>query len=288
MTAQESIPSGGTETYRSLCKLPVFRPVALKLLKTLAVGDPEVREITALLAADPGLSAEVMTMANSAMFGCTVPIRTIGRAVPVLGLERMKGIALTVAMQSFTRQLQDSEESRSAWRHSLAVAFVAEELAKPYAHTPEAGYTAGLMHDLGRFGLMAAYPCVSARAFSPVYDSGAQVLEEEQRLFGMDHCQAGACLMQVWGLPEEFQAITGRHHDEAAAGEVSTVGLVRAACLAADALGYEAVHKSALPALEEIAAGLSECPARVLAADGAGLRERVEERFASLDSTLRP
>lgn len=274
------------ETYRSLCRLPVFRPVALKLLKTLAIGEPEVREVTRLLESDPGLSTEVMTLANSALYGGSVPVRTIARAVTVLGLERMQSIALTVAMQSFTRSLQDTEGCRRAWRHSLGCAFAAEELAPAYGESRETGYMAGLMHDLGRFGLMAAYPCLTASSFAPEYEDEAHVLDEERRLFGMDHGQAGACLTQVWGLPVEFQAVAGRHHEAAAAGETNTVGLVRAGCLAADALGYEAVHKTAAPAMEAIAAELPEKVAA--AARGLDLAAAVAARFQILGNSLEP
>lgn len=281
---QSTVSSG--ETYRSLCRLPVFRPVALKLLKTLAIGEPEVRDVTRLLESDPGLSAEVMTLANSALYGPSAPVRTIDRAVMVLGLDRMQSIALTVAMQSFTRNLEDSEETRNSWRHSLGCAFAAEALAPAYGESPDSGYMAGLMHDLGRFGLMAAYPCLTASSSAPVYEDGAHVLEEERRLFGMDHAQAGACLTQVWGLPREFQTVAGRHHEEDAAAEVSTAGLVRAACLIADTLGYEAVRKTTTPALDEILASLPDAVAA--AARSLDFAKAVSGRFDDLGNSLEP
>lgn len=286
LSVRDVSPALSGETYRSLCRLPVFRPVALKLLKTLAIGEPEVREVTRLLESDPGLSAEVMTLANSAVYGSATPVRTIARAVTALGLERMQSIALTVAMQSFTRSLEDTMESRCAWRHSLGCAFAAEELAAAWGESREAGYMAGLMHDLGRFGLMAAYPCLSATAFAPVYDNGAQVLEEERRLFGMDHAQAGACLTQVWGLPGEFQVVAGRHHDADAARDSGGASLVWAACLAADALGYEAVRKTAVPALDVI---LSALPASIAGrARAIDLTRALSERFEALGTSLEP
>jgi HD-like signal output (HDOD) protein len=290
MTEQAAVatigPEASAETYRSLCRLPVFRPVALKLLKTLALGEPDVREVTRLLEADPGLSAEVMTLANSALYGSKTPVRTIARAVTVLGLERMQSIALTVAMQSFTRALGDNEESRSTWRHSLGCAFAAEELAGAYGASREAGYMAGLMHDLGRFGLMAAYPCLAAGSFSAAYENSAHVLAVERQLFGMDHAEAGACLTQVWGLPAEFQTVAGRHHDDAAAADTGVAGLVRAACMTADAVGYEAVRKVAAPGVDEIVAGL---PERVAAAVARlDLPGAVSRRFESLGASLEP
>jgi HD-like signal output (HDOD) protein len=147
---------------------------------------------------------------------------------------------------------------------------------------------AGLMHDVGRFGLMAAYPLISEQAFSTLYGTGADVLEEERRQFGMDHAQAGACLAQVWALPEEFRVVAAHHHEDGAARESNAVGLARAACLTADALGFEAVRKSAVPQLEEIAESLPERLGRALGDAARELGARVGERFQSLDSALAP
>lgn len=292
MPAHETeIPAAANagQTYESLCKLPVFRPVALKLLKTLACEDPEVRQITRLLTADPGLSAEVMTLANSALYGSTNTIRTIERAVLVVGMERMKSLALTVALQAFLRAVPESEATRAAWRHSMACAFAAEELGAAYGQPREAAYMAGLMHDLGRFGLLAAYPGRGEGAPVPVlYENGAAVLEEERRQFGMDHAQAGACLVQAWGLPEDFRAVAGHHHDEDAAAETTAVGLVRTACLVADALGYEGLGKAAVPDCAAIAGALPPRLSSALRQAECGLRERVDERFRQLDGALEP
>jgi putative nucleotidyltransferase with HDIG domain len=229
-----------------------------------------------------------MTLANSALYGSTTPIRTVGHAVLVLGLERMKSVALTAAMQTFTCRVPETEARRSAWRHSLACAFVAEELAAAYGQTREAAYMAGLMHDVGRFGLMAAYPLISGQAFSTLYGCGADALEDERRQFGMDHAQAGACLAQVWALPEEFRVVAAHHHEDGAARESNAVGLARTACLAADALGFEAVRKHAVPQFDEIAESLPKrlgCALRTAAGE---LGARLEERFQSLASTLTP
>jgi HD-like signal output (HDOD) protein len=171
----------------------------------------------------------------------------------------------------------------------MACAFAAEELGAAYGQPREAAYKAGLMHDLGRFGLMAAYAGRGEQPAVPVlYENGAAALEEERRQFGMDHAQAGACLVQAWGLPEDFRAVAGHHHDEDAAAETTAVGLVRTACLVADAMGYEGVPKSCVPACDEIADALPPRLSSALREAECGLRERLEERFRQLDGALEP
>ena len=274
------------ETKRSLCQLPVFRPVAVKLLKTLSQEDVEFRQVSRLLESDPSMSAEVMALANSTLYGTREPVTTMARAILVLGLDHIKAMAITIAMQAFRRASDDSEENRNAWRHSLTCAFAAEELAGAYRQSADAAYVMGLMHDVGRFGLISAYPALTAGTFGATYDSTAAMLDMERQAFGMDHCQAGSCLMQAWGLPPEFHAAATHHHGEEAARETGAVGLINAACRLADTMGMEAVHKSAALSLDEIAAAL---PPRAAARGNLErIQERVKEKFELLDSSLNP
>ena len=48
----------------ALCKVPVFRPVAIKLLSMLSKEDLEIFDIAEMLNSDPGFSAEFLTTAS--------------------------------------------------------------------------------------------------------------------------------------------------------------------------------------------------------------------------------
>src|SRR5438093_11102097 len=82
-----------------LCNLPVFRPVAVRLLSELAKGDPSLTRVRDLLNSDPAFSAEILTMANSAYYARHTRVDTVHRAVMVLGLERTRSLAASVALQ---------------------------------------------------------------------------------------------------------------------------------------------------------------------------------------------
>jgi HDOD domain len=68
------------------------------------------------------------------------------------------------------------------------------------------------------------------------------VLEFEAEEFGMNHAEAGRILAGLWGLPEEFAVITGRHHDPCEGSEVDLLRIVHVACRLADVLGYDFVR----------------------------------------------
>jgi len=115
-----------------LCQLPVFRSVALKMLKLLANEEAEVRGIANLLRSDPALSAEVLAVANSAFYGAPHFVDNLARAILVLGFERTRSLTLTVALRSFTGRPANATIIQACWQHSMAAALLAEELAPQY------------------------------------------------------------------------------------------------------------------------------------------------------------
>ena len=56
-----------------LSKIPAFPPVVLKALDLLATDRTGIAELARLIASDATLSAQVLRMANSALFGFTSP-----------------------------------------------------------------------------------------------------------------------------------------------------------------------------------------------------------------------
>src|SRR5450432_4688102 len=141
-----------------LCRAPAFRPVAIKLLQLLRNEDVSVLEVSQLLKSDPGFSTEMLTMANSAAHGSSHRIYTIEKAVVLLGLDRTRRLATKTALDGMIRGIAGSLTVQSCWRHSLATALIARWLAPFYRLHPDLVYTTGLMHDIGRLGLLAVEP----------------------------------------------------------------------------------------------------------------------------------
>lgn len=231
---------GDPDQHVMLCKVPVFRPVASKLLQLLANEEASVLEVALLLKSDPGFSAEVLTMANSAAHGSAHRVHTIERAVVLLGLERTKGLVTRVALGGMVRGLGASPAIQNCWRHSLATAIIARWLGPFYELHPDLVYTNGLMHDVGRLGLLGAEPKEYPNLLGSVHGTGEDVLMAERWAFRVDHCQAGLFLAKTWGLPEEFWQPAAEHHAPRNPATSPSVDIIRLACAMADALGYMA------------------------------------------------
>jgi len=266
----------------ALCRLPVFRAVALKMLNLLGNEQAEVQTLASLLRSDPGLSAQVLSAANSPLYGNSQHIDNLSRAILVLGFDRTKALTLTLALKSFLKKPSNPKAMESCWQHSLASALVAEELAPLYEIDKDQAYTAALIHDVGRLGLMLAYGEHYTPVLEAPHDSAAACLESERNLFEMDHCQAGLWLTQRWGFPPAYSRVAGCHHDELPAAPQDLASLAHAACLLADALGFQAVAWSEPPSAERILAQLPVNPWRRYTFQADELRARIVQHIGSL------
>ena len=274
---------GGLPARAALCQLPAFRPVALKFLKMLANEEAEVQKIAALLRSDPALGAEVLTVANSAGYCHSHHVDNLVQAIMVLGFEKTKSLTLTIALKSFLGDFGNAKAMKACWRHSLATALVAEQLAELYGVSTDQAYTAGLMHDVGRLGLLM----IDGDRYAPMLDrrhhSVGACLEVERSLFYLDHCQAGLWLTQKWGFPPEFSRVAGCHHEELTGRPRDLASLACAACLLADALGYAAVLCQGTPSAAEIAERLPISPWNQFHFDPAKLEDYVAKQIALVD-----
>src|SRR5262245_1761983 len=88
-----------------LASVPAFPPVALRLLDLLGHDDTEVKDLVDLVSSDAAMAAQVLRMANSALFGCAAQVDSLQGAVVLLGLERLQGLAVTIATSNYLRTL---------------------------------------------------------------------------------------------------------------------------------------------------------------------------------------
>jgi len=224
----------------ALCKVPVFRPVAIQLLSLLSQEELEIFDVAELLNSDPGFSAEFLTTANSAAYSVSRRVNTVERAVLILGIERTKVLVTRAALQGMVRGLEENVAIENCWLHSRATASIAAWLSKFYRLHQDRAYTVGLMHDIGRLGLLAAHTGHYAELLNRISGSHAGLLEAERLLFSIDHCEAGAWLTRTWGLPEEFRQTSAHHHEPLEGIAGSETDLVKMACCLAHAMGFKA------------------------------------------------
>jgi HD-like signal output (HDOD) protein len=224
--------------------LPPMPTVATTLVTLLAKEHVGLAEVSAAIAVDPAVSAEVLRAANSAYYGIRGEVTNLQHAATLLGLDRIRALAATIGLRRYLGTTLTAPAVRRSWRHNLACALVADQLAKRCGGHRADAYTAGLLHDLGRLALIVAHPTAYPAFLDTTRATGVRLLAEEREIFVMDHCEAGRWLTEQLLLPRSFQDVAAHHHDAAAIGPTELLGRVGVACRLADHLGHWVVAPS--------------------------------------------
>ncbi len=196
--------------------IPSPPALAIQILQKAGQADCKVKEISDLLAHDPGLSAKILKTLNSAVFGLSRPVTSVQQAVAILGSRALRSLVLGLSlpvMQARTDAVSN-EGLKRYWKESLAGGIMARELSRRMGFpAPEDDLAASLLRDLGMILLWQAfgdrYADVWLRQIQTTLGSQCQ-WETEQ--FGLHHAEIGAMVLERWGLPAEITLPIRFHH----------------------------------------------------------------------------
>jgi putative nucleotidyltransferase with HDIG domain len=220
-------------------RLPPFPQVALRVMQLVANENVQLHQLCELISADPAFASEVLTIANSLLYSPRFPASSIMQAVSVLGANHLQGICVTVGVRSYLGKSMRLPAMRMLWRHNLATAIVAQRIASSGILDNEVAFTAGILHDIGRFALSVVRPKEYANLLESHRGAPASLLAGERDLFGLDHCEVGAQLVTDWNLPVEFVSSVSDHLEPRRRdGSWNISELVKVSCKFADAAGY--------------------------------------------------
>jgi HD-like signal output (HDOD) protein len=232
-------PAMNDDRYRALRRLPPFPAVATKLLRLLADEDVAIKKIVDLIKSDAALTAELLRIVNSPIYGFAARISSLQNAITLLGFQTVRSFALTVSMKGFLHTALRIDLLRQIWRHSLACALLCEELSIVCSSNmtrDDQAYTAALLHNIGSLGLFVAHPRSYAELLADAREDN--LLEKERATLGIDHCEAGGWLARNWGFPDDLRRIIITHHHPLRENQFELVDLVRVAVMMTDCLGF--------------------------------------------------
>jgi putative nucleotidyltransferase with HDIG domain len=206
---------GPQDIKAAMQQLKPIPQVALKILRLVDQNRFDIEPIAKEIRTDQVITARLLQMANSAMFGAKRTITSLDHAVVFLGQDLMVRIILSAAVQGYYEQSAMGYAlcKGGIYYHSIGCAQIAEALArKTKCEEPGKAYTAGLLHDIGKVVLdqyvTAAYPLF----YREIMDEKEDILSIEKRLLGMNHTEVGAILAAQWSFPTALTAAVQYHH----------------------------------------------------------------------------
>ena len=222
-------------------RIPPFPQVALQVLQLANNENVQLHELSDLISSDPAFASEVLTIANSLLYAPRFPASSVMQAIAVLGANNLHGLCMTVGVRGYMGKSLNQPCMRSIWRHNLACALIADQLASLGFLDRDVAYTAGIMHDIGRLALAVVRPREYSLPMGAHSGTPVSILRAERELFGWDHCEAGRQLIDEWKLPMTLEPIVADHHKaREKGGSWEMADLINVCCRMADTVGFPA------------------------------------------------
>ncbi len=203
----------------NLDSLPAMPAIAQKLLALPLNTESGEKQLLVLIEQDPQISAKLVSLANSPIMGVSRKIVSVKDASMLLGLTRVKSVALGIASMSSLVKMKPTENFKpeDLWLHCMMVAIVMRNLAQemPRASRPPEDqiFLTGLLHDIG-FMALHYIDAAASNALHLILRRQPErpITEVELEVLGITHCAIGAQLARHWNLPEEIVFAIGNHH----------------------------------------------------------------------------
>ncbi|MFN2370530.1 MAG: HDOD domain-containing protein [Candidatus Krumholzibacteriia bacterium] len=270
-------------------ELPSIPETLIEILRLIDDPDSGAADLARVVRVDAPLAAKIIRLANSPYYGGRERIGEISRCIAVIGYRTMRSVAicLSVATNLMTSVANGGGrlDYRALWRHSVAVGAMTKHLAALAGEEdPEELFSAGLLHDLGKYVLELHAPETYDRVVYARARSGAPLVEAEREAFGFDHAQAGEAFARAWRFPEYLADCLGRHHRAAAPAGGAATRLDRTVALVALA---DYLANTMEPPRSDLGFDAALCDVQALH-EAAGLSvDRVEAELPALREEVR-
>ena len=201
-------------------KLPSLPHVLLQLLEICHDESLSFKDLANTLRQDPALYARVYSVCHHHNCGPDIHQQTdtvpsIENSLQQLGINTIKGIAVTATVQQFFSRtsLERTDFLKQHWQHSLYSANVSRSIARLCNYSdPDEAYTAGLLHDIGQLVLETAYPEKYTSTFAQLSeDEIFHTLEQDE--FECTHQEVGAQLLKKHGANSFVCDAVLYHHE---------------------------------------------------------------------------
>ena len=230
----------------SLENLPTLPTVAARVANAAQDETASVKEISDLIEKDFALSAKILQVVNSSLYGFSREIDSVNDAVGLMGFKQVGNLALGISVvSSFPQQEILGFSYHDFWHRSVSNAVAATMAATQIGDKSEGLFTTALLQDIGTCVMVKHLPLAYGNAMGISHERDTHPIHTEREVLGADHAEVGAHLAKHWNLPSNIQAAIRHHHftefgddpdPETVNGYADTIRIVNFSNLMTDAL----------------------------------------------------
>lgn len=204
---------------------PAMSTVTVKVLHLLRDQNSDYGKVEGAIRYDPGLTANVLKLANSAYFGLRGQVSTVRQAISFLGWKRMYHLVMASTVNGMMQKPLPGYDLAGGelWQQAVAAAVAAESVTKD-RHLREADecFTAALLRDVGKL-VMGEFVESFSEQIELAVLGGVTFETAEREILGTDHAEVGAWILDHWSLPDPLCRSVRWHHDPDRADPLNTL-----------------------------------------------------------------
>ena len=183
--------------------------VAMEVLELTNQPQVDAQRLKACLENDPALTAKLLKVVNSSLFGLKRKVTDLSQAIGLLGVKPLKMLVLGFSLPKELYNAVETQALSRYWRHSLIKAVACRELAEKHWKIPgDEPFIAGLLQDIGQLMLLQHLGDVYLKFVDQAYLDPRPLAQLELDTLGFDHAIVSGRLLEKWGLASSLvQAI---------------------------------------------------------------------------------
>ncbi|GBF51901.1 HDOD domain protein [Leptospira ryugenii] len=194
--------------------LPPLSAHIQHLIREVKKKDSDWHPLAEEVKREPAVTAEILKIANSPLFGAHQKVILMEEALKRIGLKNLESILLTLGARKILNGKYDKQIA--IWSHSfkvsLYVRFLGEQI-HTYAKFAEVASVSGLLHDIGRMVLLSLDLSLVDQIRVLKSEDNTQLSEwVEEYTLGITHSEIGYMIGKKWNFPEEILDVIRFHH----------------------------------------------------------------------------
>jgi len=195
-------------------ELTSFPDIFFRIKEVLEDESASADTIAKVVSTDMSLSAKLIKLVNSPLYGFPQTIDSISRAVALVGAKELSTLALGISAINYFKDIPaELVDMQSFWRHSITCGIFSKIIASTQAGlSPERFFIAGLLHDVGRLIMFKKLPYASTEAMLFARENSIPMVEAEQSVMGFNHTDISTPLLDSWKFPEGLSGMINYHH----------------------------------------------------------------------------
>lgn len=199
----------------SIKNLPLIPKMMFEVTKFLQAPAPTTSGLARLVGKDPGLTAKILSVANSPLYGLQRKVTSLEFAIIVLGYKEISDIVSALSMADSIKSNSDKFFNQDEfWLHSMVVGSAAKGISQRLGHMDlgSDAFVAGMLHDLGIQLMHKFLHPQFEEICRKAGQEGMPFINAELDTLGLTHQDIGRFLGEKWNLPVVLCETLSHHH----------------------------------------------------------------------------